>query len=144
MNDFTVSRYLALLLSLKSRGREFETLNEFIQSPNHSFSARGGPQPEADEPLAQASGWSHSLLILRHDVDLLPHNALAMAQLEHDLGICGTYYFRIVPESFDVGVIEKIAEMGHEVGYHYEDVDLVVKGQKANGRGQKLEVGGRK
>ena len=120
MNDFTVSRYLALLLSLKSRGREFQPLNEYIQSPNHSF--------------------SHSLLILRHDVDLLPHNALAIAQLEHDLGIRGTYYFRIVPESFDVGVIEKIAELGHEVGYHYEDVDLVVKRQTANGKRQVSEL----
>ena len=79
--------------------------------------------------------------ILRHDVDLLPHNALAMAQLEHDLGIRGTYYFRIVPESFDAGIIERIAAMGHEIGYHYEDVDLVVKRQKANGRGQR-SVGG--
>ena len=79
-------------------------------------------------------------VILRHDVDLLPHNALAMAQLEHDLGIRGTYYFRIVPESFDFGVIEKIAELGHEIGYHYEDVDLVVKRQKANVKRQVSEV----
>ena len=57
-------------------------------------------------------------IILRHDVDLLQHSALTMAQHEHDLGIHGTYYFRIAPESFDVGVIEKIAEMGHEIGYH--------------------------
>ena len=84
--------------------------------------------------------------ILRHDVDLLPHNALAMAQLEHDLGIRGTYYFRIVPESFDAGIIERIAAMGHEVGYHYEDVSLVAKAvgsggeKRRNGETEKRRV----
>ena len=52
-----------------------------------------------------------------------------MAQLEADMGNRGTYYFRIVPESFDPQIIENIAELGHEVGYHYEDVSLVIGGR---------------
>lgn len=65
--------------------------------------------------------------VLRHDVDLLPQNALKMAQLEYSLGVKGTYYFRIVPESFDLGVMHEIEKLGHEIGYHYEDVDLVIR-----------------
>jgi hypothetical protein len=70
-----------------------------------------------------------SVIALRHDVDRSPNYALKTAQIEHDLGIRGSYYFRIVPESFDAGIIERIAELGHEIGYHYEDVDLAVRGQ---------------
>jgi len=47
-----------------------------------------------------------------------------------------------IPESFHAEIIEKIAELGHEVGYHYEDVDLVVKCQTGNVKRQRSEVGG--
>ncbi|MBL6729986.1 MAG: hypothetical protein ISP74_03675 [Bacteroidia bacterium] len=30
----------------------------------------------------------------------------------------------MVPQSFDEGVIREIASMGHEIGYHYEDMDF--------------------
>lgn len=65
------------------------------------------------------------ILILRHDVDLKPENSLATAKLEHSLGIKGTYYFRIIPETFKPDIIKEIADLGHEIGYHYEDMDLV-------------------
>jgi len=66
----------------------------------------------------------NKIFILRHDVDRLPLNSLKTAMLQHDLGVKGTYYFRIVKESFHPNVIEKIASLGHEIGYHYEDVAL--------------------
>jgi len=61
--------------------------------------------------------------IFRHDVDKKPENALAMAELEKSLGISSTYYFRTIPDSFDLKVILRILEMGHEIGYHYEVLD---------------------
>ena len=63
--------------------------------------------------------------VLRHDVDKRPHCALKMAQLEHQMGIRGTYYFRCVKASWDEPVMRQIAIMGHEIGYHYEDLTLV-------------------
>ncbi|REK48040.1 MAG: hypothetical protein DWQ48_11195 [Bacteroidetes bacterium] len=62
--------------------------------------------------------------VLRHDVDLLPYRSVEIARLESGKGIQGTYYFRIVPQSFDVKAIREIADMGHEIGYHYEDLAL--------------------
>ena len=62
--------------------------------------------------------------VLRHDVDRRPGRAVAMAELERDLGARATYYFRAVPESWDVAAVERIASLGHEVGYHYEDLTL--------------------
>ena len=62
------------------------------------------------------------LIALRHDVDEQPQNALKMAQAENSLGVCATYYFRRVPKSDHPGIIRQIASMGHEIGYHYEDL----------------------
>jgi hypothetical protein len=62
------------------------------------------------------------ILILRHDVDSLPENSLATARLQHSLGVKGSYYFRMVPESFQPRYIEQIRDLGHEIGYHYEDL----------------------
>lgn len=59
---------------------------------------------------------------LRHDVDLKPQNSLRTAQIEARLGIAATYYFRMVPESYDEGIIRQIAALGHEIGYHYESL----------------------
>ena len=64
-------------------------------------------------------------IILRHDVDDRKLNSLQTARLENELGIRGTYYFRMVPESFDEDVIRQIYELGHEVGYHYEDLSAI-------------------
>ena len=61
-------------------------------------------------------------ILVRHDVDRKPNNSLEMAKLEHTLGVVSTYYFRIVNESYDPEVIRGITELGHEIGYHYEEL----------------------
>ena len=38
------------------------------------------------------------------------------------MDIVGTYYFRAVPESWDEAIIREIASLGHEIGYHYENL----------------------
>ncbi len=84
-------------------------------------------------------------MVLRHDVDKRPQNSLAFAQFQKELGVRGTYYFRIKPESFDPRIIEQIAEMGHEIGYHYEDVTLAaraMKKEKGTGRREKGKADG--
>jgi hypothetical protein len=63
-------------------------------------------------------------VILRHDIDRSPENALKIAYLERELMISSSYYFRTVKQSYDEEVIKRIAEMGHEVGYHYEDLTV--------------------
>jgi hypothetical protein len=63
-------------------------------------------------------------IVLRHDVDKLPLNSLQFAQIQHDLGIKGSYYFRIVPQSFNPQIMEQIAKLGHEIGCHFENDDI--------------------
>lgn len=97
--DFTVKIYRSLLESFLAAGYKFLTYDEFLSAP----------LPD-------------KLVVLRHDVDLLPLNSLCTARIEHELGIKGVYYFRAVPESWDEKVIKETAELGHEVGYHYENL----------------------
>jgi len=61
-------------------------------------------------------------LILRHDIDKHPYRALIMAQREYSLGVKASYYFRSKPCSYDEKIISKIADLDHEIGYHYEEL----------------------
>ena len=103
--DFTLSIYKQFLETLIAKGFSFVTFKDYIESKD-SFNDK-------------------HIIILRHDVDHFPRNSLKTAEIENSLGINGVYYFRIITGLFDIRVIEKIASLGHEIGYHYEDVDLV-------------------
>jgi hypothetical protein len=100
MPDFTLSAYRILLQSLLDAGYAFQPFCEFLDNPR-----------------------KHTI-VLRHDVDARPGNSLTTAQIEHELGIRGTYYFRTVRKSNSPEIIRKIAALGHEIGYHYEDLTL--------------------
>jgi len=103
--DFTIKQYKALLQALQEQGFLFQTFSEFIENKQLTLRSAFG------------------LIILRHDVDKLPKNSLRFAKIQADLGIKGTYYFRVVPQSWDEDIIKEIAALGHEVGYHYETMD---------------------
>ncbi len=107
MRDFTVSAYYHLLGSLSDSGYSFQPFCEYLDVP------------------------CDKTTILRHDVDRLPYNSLRFAEMEAKLGVRASYYFRIVPQSFNPSIIKGISDLGHEIGYHYEDMDI------ARGDGQK-------
>ncbi len=120
MADFSIKTYTLLLKTLTEQDFSFCKFSEFLNKT-----------PE-------------NAIVLRHDVDKLPLNSLEFARIESDAGIKGSYYFRAYPESWNEPVIKKIAEMGHEIGYHYEDLSfaytkLKVKSLGFKGRGDELE-----
>lgn len=65
---------------------------------------------------------SKKIVILRHDVDKKPQNSLEFALIESSLNFSSTYYFRVTKTVYPISIIKKIASMGHEIGYHYEDL----------------------
>jgi len=97
--DFTLKTYKSLLETLTNNGYRYQTFSDYLQNPDDG-----------------------KTVILRHDVDLKPQNSLATARIEHELGAKASYYFRAVPESWDENIILEIANLGHEVGYHYESL----------------------
>ncbi|MDD3079189.1 MAG: hypothetical protein PHH37_08800 [Paludibacter sp.] len=101
--DFTYSKYRYLLQTLKSSGYSFLTYENFCSS----------------EFLPE------KFVILRHDVDAKPENALMMASLEGRLGIKASYYFRFIPKTNQPDKIMSIAALGHEIGYQYEELSIL-------------------
>jgi len=108
--DFTLHHYTRLLTSLLQSNYSFYSFEYYL---NHIQI----PKPETQNPKLP-------VIILRHDVDLLPQNSLQTAIIENQLGIVSSYYFRIVKESNQPEIIEQISKLGHEIGYHYEDLTL--------------------
>jgi len=102
MRDYTYKIYDKLIENLLSNGYEFITFEEYcsLQILPAKF------------------------VILRHDVDRLPWNAVVMAKIETSKKIRASYYFRIAEEAYHEEVIKQIVDLGHEAGYHYEDLDL--------------------
>jgi hypothetical protein len=65
------------------------------------------------------------ILLLRHDIDSDVPRARRMWQVERDLGMVGSYFFR--HRTWDVGFMRELAGAGCEVGYHYEELATLVK-----------------
>ena len=103
MRDFTLEMYECLLAALRSRG--YRAL------------------PFADVMDGEGDG-KKRWVVLRHDVDRLPWNSVATARMERSYEMAGTYYFRVVPGAWDRDAVSAIASLGHECGYHYEDLHL--------------------
>ncbi len=100
MRDFTLEKYERLIETIKENKIPVYGVKKW-------------------QELKPASG-----ILLRHDVDRKPLNALKVAELERKFGISCTYYFRTTKSSFDETVIKRIYELGNEIGYHYEDLSL--------------------
>jgi len=79
-------------------------------------------------------------IILRHDVDKLAENSLVTAKLENEIGIKGSYYFRAIPESWDENIIKEISALGHEIGYHYENLSAMSKARGVRSEEQLFEL----
>lgn len=57
---------------------------------------------------------------IRHDVDLRPEYSLRVAQVEAEMGMKATYYFRSMHFKSHADTIMAIVALGHEAGFHYE------------------------
>jgi len=96
MHDFTISKYSKLCETIADNYPTI-TMSEYV-SKRHPA----------------------EFILMRHDSDRYPENALKTAFIEMELGIKATYYFRMNNGVFQPDIIKKIHEMGHEIGYHYE------------------------
>jgi len=101
--DFTPAMYRVLLEALKEAGYRFQSFEEYCLNP------------------------ARKAVILRHDVDRRPGNAMRFAEIESEMGIRGSYHFRSVSSSNVPRIISRIAGLGHEIAYHYEDMTTAGK-----------------
>jgi hypothetical protein len=99
VRDFTLTKYESLLQAIKKTDYSTCTVYDFLKNK------------------------PGKCIILRHDVDRAVNRNLEMAKLENRYGIKSTYYFRHTEETFKPDIILQMAEMGHEIGFHYEVMD---------------------
>jgi len=104
--EFTLSVYRKFVEKLQLNNYQVLTAEEYFNDHIHYDKSSTKP-----------------FVIIRHDVDRRPQNAIKMAKLEYGLGIKSTYYFRTIPGVFKPDLIKLIADLGHEIGYHYENMD---------------------
>jgi hypothetical protein len=102
--DFTIKVYTELIKSFTNQGFVIKSFNDYLTTT-------GG-------------------IVFRQDVDKLPNNSLKVARIQYELGIKSTYFFRILSGSFDLDIIEQIEKLGHEIGYHYEDLPLALSDRR--------------
>lgn len=96
-------------------------------------------------PVAESVGLDEPHVALRHDVDWSIENALAMASVEHQMGIRSSYYLlhpdgEITPANY-FGTVEgselvidprlfewatRLLDLGHEVGLHNDLISLAL------------------
>src|SRR5262245_9186985 len=92
------SEYRRFLGSARDHGYELVPLEQWVRNG----SGEEGPR----------------VMIMRHDVDQHPRSALTMAEIERDLGIRSSWYFRW--RTAHPTVVADLKEKGFEVGLHYE------------------------
>lgn len=98
----------ALLAGALDRGYETLTLSAFAERVAQGRVDRGD-----------------RILLLRHDVDDDVARARQMWEIERRHGIVGSYFFR--RSTADVAFMRALAHSGNEVGYHYEELAILVK-----------------
>jgi len=97
-SDFTEKNY-ELLLKIAKKKFEFESFCTTSRKPH---------------------------IILRHDVDVSIHRALALAKIETKLGVHSTFFLRLHCEYYNVfekqvyEKIKKIVALGHQIGLHFD------------------------
>jgi hypothetical protein len=101
MRDFTLQALKKLLSDIAKSKYKIITFEDYIQNK------------ESKEKN----------IILRHDIDKTPLRSLRTAEMENELGIKATYYFRVEKDKLPKEVIERVAKLGHEIGYHYDDLN---------------------
>lgn len=97
--DFTIEKYRELVQALKGAGYELMRYDEYCEGKR-----------------------AERMAVMRHDVDRSVERARRLAEVEKEMGVRTSYYFR---EKFVLNNgddIKYIASLGHEVGYHYEDL----------------------
>jgi len=99
-SDFTTEKYSSFLEHLKYINFPIYTINDWIKT-----------QPKNG-------------IVLRHDVDRNPNQSIKIAKIASDLDVKGTFNFRVLKNQVDEKAVTVISKLGHEIGYHYEDLSI--------------------
>lgn len=72
------------------------------------------------------SSLDDEVTLWRHDIDFSPQRALALAQIESELGVSATYFFQISSRYYSIlepeiaSILRQILSLGHKIGLHFD------------------------
>lgn len=101
--QFTYDAYKKLICLLKAQGYEITNYQEYKKAEGKRC------------------------VILRHDIDNSIQKAWEMAKLEHDMGVCSTWFLLCTSEFYNPAaaasraMIKEIHGMGHSIGLHFDE-----------------------
>ncbi|UCE36850.1 MAG: hypothetical protein JSW00_15280 [Thermoplasmata archaeon] len=104
---FTFKHYKDILTLAKQNGYEFISMEDYANGKR-----------------------AEKILMIRHDIDFSPQSALEFAKIEHELGAKATYFVRVNADNYNpfgfktYNALRKIMDFGHDMGLHYEHIDL--------------------
>jgi hypothetical protein len=98
--NYVYERYRELVTTFVARGYRVVTVREAAVAP-------------VETPF----------VILRHDVEWSALRAARVAEIEEELGVASTFYFRADTKAFDLDIMTSLQTRGFEVGYHYNTLD---------------------
>jgi hypothetical protein len=104
---------------MPSRIKEYEAMLKKILDLGYSI------VDEKTFLLVSGQVKSQNFFILRHDIDSDLAKTKKMFEVETNLGIKSSYFFRL--STFNLKIIEQIAARGNLVGYHYEEIATFIK-----------------
>ncbi len=88
------------------------------------------------ESRALRLDWKYA--VLRHDVDTDAATARRMWEVDRQLGVQSTYYFR--KSTIDIPLMQAIHRSGCEASYHYEEIATLARNSGFTRRGQVEEA----
>ena len=103
--EFTCQAYRELLSLLRQRGYAFRNYHNYEEAPR--------------------------CVILRHDVDTSLSQAVRLAELEAEEGVCSTWFVLLRTDFYNVfsragaEALERIRSLGHEIGLHFDEASYV-------------------
>ena len=119
MRDFTLRIFQTMCLEFLKREYDFVTFSDYCTNAR-----------------------PRKFMILRHDVDRSPEDALNMARCEKELNIRSSYYFRIVNASYDEKVIMKGIRVSDFAVYYCIRQFYIVAGMIADNTIKRFPDGG--
>lgn len=100
--DYTIGKYQVLCKAIQNSRYKNVTIKEYLELDGKD---------------------KESFILVRHDIDRCAKRALDTALVENEHNVKATYYFRMTKDSYIPEIIDTIASLGHEIGYHYETAD---------------------
>lgn len=118
------------LIAYEGKGREEIVeaglgIEDFTETAYRTLLARASSTYSFGNLTSLLEG-EERVAVWRHDVDISPQRALAIAQIDHESGVEAYFFFQVTSifyspfEAYFPDLVRTVSSLGHEVGLHFD------------------------